>query len=783
MADYTLSARLTADTSRFTKGIEDAKSKVEGLSNKTKDVGKKISGFGTDLMKTGGKVSAATLPLAALAKSVVDTGMQFETSMSSVQAISGATSDELEVLEATAREMGATTRYSASEAADALGFMALAGWDVEQMTSALPGVLNLATAGQLDLAKASDIVTDMMSMFGMEADEAGRASDVFAAAQAKSNTNVEQLSEALLNAGPAAAAAGMELEETSAVLGILANNGIKGGRAGTILNAMFRDVQASAEDGAIAIGDNAVAVYDAEGNMRSMGEIMADVERATEGMTTEQKNSALAAVFQQESIRGANVLLSEGMDALTDLEISLYESTGAAEEMAGIMDDNLGGSLANMRSAMEEVAIQFFETAGGPLRSVVERVTELVRWFGGLDASTKQIIAIVAALALALGPALIFIGMMATGVGALVTAFGFLMSPVGLVIAGIIGLIAVFILFRDEIMAIWHNTVQPIFQSIMDIVVTNLVPTFQTAFSSMQEIVGVAFEMMRNLWESILRPALQTIVSVIQTHLIPAFSTGFAVASDVVRTAFQIISQLWSSVLYPIFTVIVSVLQTYLLPVFQRTFESVGSAVRTTFDTISNLWHNSLKPILTGITDFVSGVFTGNWSQAWQGVVSTFGGIFEGIKEVAKAPLNAVISLVNAAIGGLNKISVDIPDWIPGVGGKSFGVNIPKIPHLARGTDDWIGGLARINEGGRGELVNLPGGSQVIPHDVSMRYAREAGRAADSNNDKPMNQNTYNNQFTLNAPHASNKDMRPEDWRRLLKQFAYYVNQEGGGLT
>src|SRR5699024_5074968 len=145
-----------------------------------------------------------------------------------------------------------------------------------------------------------------------------------------SNTNVEQLSEALINAGPAAAAVGYELEETSAVLGIFANNGIKDGRAGTILNAMLRDVQASAEDGAVAIGDTRVAVYDAEGNMRAMGAIMADVERATAGMSDEQRNSALSAIFQQESIRGANILLGEGMDALTDLEISLYESSGAA---------------------------------------------------------------------------------------------------------------------------------------------------------------------------------------------------------------------------------------------------------------------------------------------------------------------------------------------------------------------------------------------------------------------------------------------------------------------
>lgn len=217
--------------SDFEKAIAGAQNSIksfENASGKLKDTGKTLT-------------KRVTAPLVALGGVAMAVGSQYEASMSNVQAISGSTADEMKVLEGVAREMGATTRYSASESADALSYMALAGWDVEQMTSALPDVLNLATAGSLDLASASDIVTDMMSMFGMEADEASRASDVFAAAQSNSNTNVEQLSEALINAGPAAAAVGYELEETSAVLGIFANNGIKGGRAGTILNAMLRD--------------------------------------------------------------------------------------------------------------------------------------------------------------------------------------------------------------------------------------------------------------------------------------------------------------------------------------------------------------------------------------------------------------------------------------------------------------------------------------------------------------------------------------------------------------
>ena len=245
---FDLLARLKADVSDFQSKMGSASDLMNQFSGTTGDamqsVGSAVSGIGKQL------TVGVTTPLVGLVAISAKLGVEFEQSMSKVEALSGATGTELKALEDTAREMGATTRYSASEAADALGFMALAGWDAEQMMSGLPAVLDLATSGALDLATASDIVTDMMSMFGYEAEEASRVSDIFAQAQAKSNTSVEQLNEALINAGPSAAAANQSLETTTAILGILGNNGIKGGEAGTLLNNMFNDLQKSAEGGA-----------------------------------------------------------------------------------------------------------------------------------------------------------------------------------------------------------------------------------------------------------------------------------------------------------------------------------------------------------------------------------------------------------------------------------------------------------------------------------------------------------------------------------------------------
>lgn len=474
MSQYSVEAILKATgAEQFAKAFENAGKSVEGLKSTSEGLGKVASGM----------MKGVTLPVLGIGTAVMAVGKQYEESMSSVQAISGATADEMDKLRSVAREMGATTRYSASEAADALGFMALAGWEVDEMTAALPGVLNLATAGQLDLAKASDIVTDMMSMFGMEAGDASKAADIFAAAQSKSNTNVEQLSEALLNAGPAAAAAGADLEQTSAILGVFANQGLKGGRAGTTLNAMFRDIKNSSEKGAIAIGKTKVAVYDASGEMRSMGDIMFEVQEATKNMTSEQRDAALAGVFQQQSLSGVNMLLAAGSDELAELEHALYDSKDTAMDMAAIMDDNLGGAMANMQSALEEVALGFFDVAGGPMTELVNKITGLIQWFGNLSGETKQWIAIAAGIAAAIGPVLWVIKKVMDVIIGMPAALALLSGPVGAIIAAVVAVIAIGAL----LIANWDK-VKAAGQAMMDL----LIPEF-----------GLLMDAVKEVWETI----------------------------------------------------------------------------------------------------------------------------------------------------------------------------------------------------------------------------------------------------------------------------------------
>lgn len=310
--------------------------------------------------------------------------------------------------------------------------------------------LDLASAAGMDLAQTADIMTDGMSMFGMQAEEAGRMSDVLAAASSSTNTNVDQLGEALKYAGANAAAAGMDIEQTSAFLGLLADNGIKGSMAGTTLNAMLRDLKANAEDGSLAVGDQSVALYDANGEMRDMTDVMDDLISATAHMSDEQRDQAVSSILGQEALKGFNVYASEGAGAVGALEDELRNSKGAASDMAETMQDNLNGALTNLKSALEEVGIAI----GTALIPVVEKAVELAKMladkFNGLDDKTQTIIAVVSALAagflLLVGPILLLVGFIPSiiaGFTALSTVIAAITGPIGLIVAAIASAIAI----------------------------------------------------------------------------------------------------------------------------------------------------------------------------------------------------------------------------------------------------------------------------------------------------------------------------------------------------
>lgn len=405
----TIMAYMDLDMSSFNSAIDMAGEQLSGFASG--GVAGALGSIGAAAETAGRALTlGVTAPLMTAAGAAIQTGMQFDASMSNVYGLMSSlnlSQAQMDALRDTAREMGATTKFSASEAADAMGYMALAGWDDAQVIAGIPGVLNLAAAANMDLAKASDIVTDTMTPFGMAAERAGEAADVFAYAQANSNTTVEALGEAMKYAAPTADAFGMTLQDTAAAMGVLANAGIKGSQGGTTLNAMLRDMKNNAKNGAIAIGKTKVALTNADGSYRSYAAIIRDIDKATSSMTASQRDAALGAIFGDESLKGILATLKQGPDALDAMTEGMYACGGAAEDMAATMGDNLKGDLAILESGAQDMAIALSDWLMPAARGVVQGITDMIGKFNALDDGTKNTIFRIGAMAAAAGPLLL----------------------------------------------------------------------------------------------------------------------------------------------------------------------------------------------------------------------------------------------------------------------------------------------------------------------------------------------------------------------------------------
>ncbi len=455
----------------------------------------------------------------------LEVGMAFDKSMSNVAAQSAAAGDELQMLRDTAKEYGSTTQFSASQAADALGYMALAGWDANQSADALGGVLNLAAASNMDLAQASDMVTDYLSAFSLEASDSSRFADMLAYAQANANTTAQGLGEAFKNCAANMNAAGQDVETTTSLLAMMANQGLKGSESGTALAAMMRDLTAKMEDGSIAIGNTSVQVMDAQGNYRDMTDILKDVEAATVGMGDAEKAAALSSTFTADSIKGLNLLLNAGVDDAAKFEQGLRDSSGSAEEMAKVMNDNLSGDLTAFGSKLEGVQIAMYEKFEPALRSGVEIMSAMLDGLQFLVDHSSEVIAALSGIAAGVGAYVLYttaLTVMKEGWTALtivtkaqaaaqaVLNAVMAANPIGIVIAAIAALVAAFVVlfntnedFRNKVLEIW-GAVREFIGGVVDAIVNFFTVTVPEAINALAQWFANLHENIGNALKSIL---------------------------------------------------------------------------------------------------------------------------------------------------------------------------------------------------------------------------------------------------------------------------------------
>ena len=347
------------DTSGFEKGIN----KLSGLAPK---------GLGT-VLKSVAAVSGA---LGAASGFAVKVGSDFEAGMSEVAAISGATGKDLEALTAKAKEMGATTKFSATESAEALKYMAMAGWDTDKMLSGLPGVMNLAAASGENLGTVSDIVTDAMTAFGLSADKAGYFADVLAQASSKSNTNVGMMGETFKYVAPVAGALGYSVEDAAVAIGLMANSGIKSSQAGTALRQTLTRLAKPTDEVEAAMEDLGISLTDSEGNMKSLGEVMLDMRKGFKNLTKDQQAQYAASIAGQEGMSGLLAIVNASDEDFNTLTEAIQNSNGAAQSMADTMQDNLKGAVTIAKSALEGLGITVYEEISAPMKNAVETATE-----------------------------------------------------------------------------------------------------------------------------------------------------------------------------------------------------------------------------------------------------------------------------------------------------------------------------------------------------------------------------------------------------------------------
>lgn len=578
-----------------------------------------------------------------LAGNVIELGQNFTSTMSEVSAISGATGEDFEKLEACAREYGATTVFSASNAAEALKYMSLAGWDADQSTSALGGVLNLAAASGMELGAASDMVTDYLSAFAMEAGDAAYFADLLSYAQSHSNTTAEALGEAYKNCAANLNAAGQDVETVTSLLEGMANQGYKGSEAGTAMAAIMRDITNGMKDGAIKIGETSVAVMDAQGNFRDLTDILTEVEAATNGMGDAERAVALSSTFTADSTKGLNLILNEGMDKIAGYEEELRGASGSAEEMANIMNDNLSGDVAAMNSAFEELGLKIYDALESKLRAGVQFITNgvipAIEWLGGhipeVTIAVSGLGAVIAAMNW--GTISSKIAMVKGALVKLAAALGGVSLPAIAIIAVITAVALAFTNlwknneeFRNKITAIWDGIkakFDEFGQGIVDRLnalgfeFEDITEVMKAVWDGFCEVLAPIFEGVFQQISNILSEALD-----ILTGLFDIFAGIFTGDWDMVWQGVQeVFGAVWDFVVATFenwISTFTSLADT-VLGWFGTDWETVWTNVKTFFSDTWNAISSFFSGILTGIKTF--------FTETWDSIVSFFSGILSGI--------------------------------------------------------------------------------------------------------------------------------------------------------
>ena len=635
---------------------ETAVQKIAATGEKLKDVGDKVTGVGE-------KFLPVTAAVAGLGTAAVKTAADFDSQMSKVGAISGATGDDMDALREKAREMGAKTKFSASEAGAAFEYMAMAGWKTEDMLGGIEGIMNLAAASGEDLATTSDIVTDALTAFGLKADDSAHFADILAAASSNANTNVGMMGETFKYAAPVAGALGYTAEDTALAIGLMANAGIKSSQAGTAIRSGLTRLVKPTKQVATYMDRYGISITDSSGRMYTMREMMLQLREKLGGLSEAEQGAAAAAIFGTNAMSGWLAIVNGSDEDFEKLAGAIDTCDGTAEQMAETMQDNLEGQLTILKSQLEELAISFGEMIMPIIRSAVTFIQGIVDKLNSMDESTRKVILTIAAVAAAIGPVLIVVGKIISAVGTIMTivpkvagainavkgAFAalngvMLANPIGIIIAAIAALVAAFIYlwntnedFRQFWIDLWENVKE------VAVAVWEAIKTFFTnAWNAIKTTCETVFNGIRDFFAGIWE-AVSTTVSTVWTAITEAIG-GF------MQGIWDTITSIWNS----IYETVSPLLEAFRY-LFETVFEAIHILITRALEAVSakvtEIWNgivSFLRPLLEGLRSF--------FQTVWNGIKDVVSTVLNAIKGVAQTVWNAIKGVIESVLNAIKSV-------------------------------------------------------------------------------------------------------------------------------
>ena len=460
-------AYLELDYSKYSAGLLTAKQQLSTFTDNTQEAGTRVQALGGIVTGVGSTLTTGlTVPLVTAGAASLTVAANFEEGMSKVQAISGATAGDMEQLSAKAKELGANTKFSATEASEAFSYMAMAGWKTTDMLNGIDGIMNLAAASGENLALVSDICTDAMTAFGLSADQSARFADVLAAASSNANTNVAMLGESFKYVAPVAGAMGYSVEDTAVALGLMANSGIKASQAGTSLRQILLGLQGGVELATKSTDKWRIEVENSDGSMRNLNDVVVDLRAAFADMTDAQKASNAEAIAGKIGMSGLLAIVNAAETDFNKLTGAIDKSNGVAKKMADTMQNNLKGKVTQLKSALEGAGIAIGENLIPALTTGVNKITDMVSAFNKLDPATQKTIVSVGATVAAIGPLMMIGGKLVTGIGKTISLVSTVTSLAGGGLVASLGAVALPLAAVGAGFYAWHEATDAANQSI-----------------------------------------------------------------------------------------------------------------------------------------------------------------------------------------------------------------------------------------------------------------------------------------------------------------------------